>query len=235
LISGLISGLVSAARVAQDVQLPSAQFTHGKGKAMAKARSPKRGRSSKTKQSRRRTKAAGNGSSDRDDAIGLLKSDHREVERLFATFESTRSQSTKQDIAAQICEALKTHTTIEEEIFYPAFLEATDDTALHHEAEIEHEGAKHLIAEIESAGPDDDHFEARVTVLKEMIRHHVKEEEQRGGMFSEAQNSSMDLAELGARLRERKLERMGETSDDMTTRRPPEGRARRGSRELRER
>ncbi len=107
---------------------------------------------------------------------------------------------------------MRAHTTIEEEIFYPAFLEATEDTALHHEAEIEHEGAKHLIEEIESAGPRDDHFEARVTVLAEMIKHHVKEEEQRGGMFSKAQNSDMDLAELGRRMKERKLELMGEDS-----------------------
>ncbi len=88
---------------------------------------------------------------------------------------------------------MRTHTTIEEEIFYPAFLEATDDTDLHHEAEIEHAGAKHLIGEIESTGPEDDHFEARVTVLQEMIKHHVKEEEQRGGMFTKAQSSDMDL------------------------------------------
>jgi hemerythrin superfamily protein len=198
---------------------------------MAKARSAKRRRRSKTTQSRRRSRAAGNGS--RDDAIDLLKSDHREVEKLFGTFENTRSQERKQEIATQICEALKAHTTIEEEIFYPAFIEATDETEIHHEAEIEHEGAKHLIQEIESAGPDDDHFEARITVLEEMIRHHVKEEEQRGGMFSKAQSSDMDLAELGRLLRDRKLELMGDTSEDMaTSRRPP---PRRSARELRER
>jgi len=204
---------------------------------MAKARSAKRRRRSKTAQSRRRSRGAGNGSG-RDDAVGLLKSDHREVERLFGAFESTRSHERKQEIATQICEALKAHTTIEEEIFYPAFLEATEDTEIHHEAEIEHEGAKHLIQEIESAGPDDDHFEARVTVLQEMIRHHVKEEEQRGGMFSKAQSSDMDLAELGRQMRDRKLELMGDASDDLSTsgRRPPaQGRMRRSSREVRER
>jgi hemerythrin superfamily protein len=223
-------GLVSAALVAQDVQPASAQSTDRRGNTMAKARSAKRGRRSKTTQSRRSQRSGG------DDAVGLLKADHREVERLFASFESARSQERKQEIATQICEALKTHTTIEEEIFYPAFLEATDETDIHHEAEVEHEGAKYLIQEIESAGADDDHFEARVTVLQEMIRHHVKEEEQRGGMFSKAQSSDMDLAELGLQMRDRKLELMGETSDDMTARRrPPEGRARRTSRELRER
>jgi hemerythrin superfamily protein len=202
---------------------------------MAKARSAKKGRRSKTTPSRRRSRAAGNGSG-RDDAVALLKSDHREVEKLFGTFESTRSHERKQEIATQICEALKAHTTIEEEIFYPAFLEATQDTEIHHEAEVEHAGAKHLISEIESAGPDDDHFEARVTVLQEMIRHHVKEEEQRGGMFSKAQSSDMDLAELGRQMRDRKLELLGDASDDMTASRrrpPPTGRTR--PREVRER
>jgi len=73
------------------------------------------------------------------------------------------------------------HTEIEEEIFYPAFLEATEDKDTHHEAEVEHGGAKKLIAEIESSGPKDDYYDAKVKVLSEMIKHHVKEEEQRGG------------------------------------------------------
>jgi hypothetical protein len=168
-----------------------------------------------------------------------LKSDHREVEQLFGEFERTRTSSRREEIATRICEALRAHTTIEEEIFYPAFLEATDDTEIHHEAEVEHAGAKHLIEEIESAGPEDDHFEARVTVLREMIRHHVKEEEQRGGMFSKAQSSSMDLAALGRQLKERKLELLGESGDgdDETGagRLPPQGRGRRGGREIRAR
>ncbi|HUQ53634.1 MAG TPA: hemerythrin domain-containing protein [Gammaproteobacteria bacterium] len=201
---------------------------------MAKARTAKKGRRSKTT-SRRRSRSASNGSN-RDDAIGLLKSDHREVEQLFKQFEDSRGEDRKQEIAAQICEALKAHTMIEEEIFYPAFLEATDETDIHHEAEVEHQGAKHLIEEIESAGPSDDHFDARVTVLQEMIRHHVNEEEQRGGMFSKAQSSEMDLTELGRQMRERKLEIMGESAEMGGSRRPPQqGRSRRGGRELRAR
>jgi hypothetical protein len=188
---------------------------------MAKSRSAKKGRRSKTTRSRRRSRAAGNGSS-RDDAISLLKADHREAERLFSAFESARSEERKQEIAAQVCAALKAHTTIEEEIFYPAFLEATEETDIHHEAEIEHQGATHLIQEIESAGADD-HFDARISVLEEMVKHHVNEEEKRGGMFSKAQNSDMDLVELGRQLRERKLELVGEESGDMAPsgRRPP--------------
>jgi hypothetical protein len=149
---------------------------------------------------------------------------------MFGAFESSRSEDRKRELAEQICLALRTHTTIEEEIFYPAFLEATGDTEIHHEAEIEHAGAKHLIDEIESTGAEDDHFEARISVLKEMIRHHVKEEEQRGGMFSEAQSSDMDLRALGQQLKERKLELMGESAEDSMQRGgrqlPPQSRSR---------
>jgi hemerythrin superfamily protein len=140
------------------------------------------------------------------DAIALLKADHRQVEEWFEQFESTRSSSRKSDLAQKICAALTTHATIEEEIFYPAFLEATEEEDLHHEAEVEHDGAKKLIAAIEASGPDDDYFDARVTVLSEMIKHHVKEEEQRDGMFAKARAAGMDLQALGEQLAARKAE-----------------------------
>jgi hypothetical protein len=101
---------------------------------------------------------------------------------------------------------LRIHTQIEEDVFYPAFLSSTDDIDLHHEAEIEHDGAKKLIAEIEASGPDDEYFDAKVKVLSEMIKHHVKEEEQRGGMFAEARQSDMDLKAIGAQMQARKRE-----------------------------
>jgi hypothetical protein len=171
----------------------------------------------------------------RDDAIALLKADHREVERMFGEFESARSDDRKRELAERICTSLRTHTSIEEEIFYPRFLEATGDTEIHHEAEIEHAGAKHLIDEIESAGPSDDHFEARVSVLQEMIRHHVEEEEKRGGMFSKAQSSDMDLRAIGLKLKERKLELMGEGGEGLDERLLSPARGRRGGREMRAR
>jgi hemerythrin superfamily protein len=144
-------------------------------------------------------------------AIELLKADHREVEGWFDEFEKARSEEKKSELAAKICEALRTHTTIEEEIFYPAFLEATEEEDIHHEAEVEHEGAKKLIAEIETSGPDDDYFDAKMKVLSEMIKHHVNEEEQRDGMFAKAKKSDMDLEALGQQLAERKAEVKGET------------------------
>jgi hemerythrin superfamily protein len=138
------------------------------------------------------------------DAIALLKADHRQVEKWFAQFEKARAPSRKATLAEQICTALKLHTTIEEEIFYPAFLAATEDKEIHHEAEVEHDGAKKLITAIESMDPSDEYFDARVKVLAEMIKHHVKEEEKPGGMFAEARKSDMDLDELGTRLKARK-------------------------------
>ena len=140
------------------------------------------------------------------DAIALLKADHRKVEGLFAKFEKAKDSRTKKALAQEICTELMIHSTIEEEIFYPAFLEATKDKDLHHEAVVEHAGAKHLIAEIEESGPGDEYFDSKVTVLSEMIKHHVKEEEQPGGMFAEARKSKMDLDALGARMSKRKHE-----------------------------
>jgi hemerythrin superfamily protein len=152
------------------------------------------------------------------DAIALLKADHRQVEEWFSQFESTSSSSRKQDLWQKICAALKAHTMIEEEIFYPAFLEATEEEDIHHEAEVEHDGAKKLIAEIERGGPADEYFDARVTVLSEMIKHHVKEEEQRDGMFAKARQADMDLVTLGEQLAARKAEIMGEQGNGRSAR-----------------
>ena len=153
----------------------------------------------------RATQAKSSGE-DTPDAITLLKADHRQVEDWFGQFEKAREAEKKQMLATQICNALKVHTLIEEEIFYPAFLDATGEKDIHHEAEVEHDGAKKLIAEIEGSSPDDDYFDAKVSVLSEMIKHHVKEEEGPGGMFSKSRDSQMDLEELGAQLAARKAE-----------------------------
>lgn len=179
------------------------------------AKSRGRARSSSKTAARRtagaRGSASGSGarrrsSQARNDAISMLKDDHRRVEALFESFEKARTEDRKRALASDICNELRVHAKIEEEIFYPAFQEATGDDDLHHEAVIEHDGAKKLIAEIESSGPGDEYFEARVSVLSEMIRHHVREEEKRDGMFGKARSAKMDLNELGERLAERKAQ-----------------------------
>jgi hypothetical protein len=174
------------------------EFNSGVVNTMAKAK--------KKAPARRRATGAGAG----EDAIALLKADHRQVEEWFEQFESTRSADRKKKLAAQICQALEVHTEIEHEIFYPAFLEATEEEDIHHEAEVEHESAKKLIAEIEGSGPDDDYYDAKVKVLSEMIKHHVNEEEKRDGMFAKARQSDMDLKELGSQLAARKQDLMGD-------------------------
>jgi len=175
----------------------------------------KRGSSGRKTARRASARSSRNGANAGPDAIELLKADHRQVEEWFEEFESARSDRRKQELAQNICKALTVHAQIEEEIFYPAFLEATGDKDMHHEAEVEHNGAKRLIAEIEASGPEDDYYDAKVSVLSEMIKHHVKEEEQRGGMFSEARQSDMDLKALGEQLKARKDELM---SKDMAPR-----------------
>lgn len=140
------------------------------------------------------------------DAIALLKADHREVAGWFRDFEATSSSSRKQRLAEKICRALTVHTEIEEAVFYPAFIAATDDLDLHHEAVVEHDSAKTLIEQIRNTAPSDEYFDARVKVLSEMIKHHVKEEEQPGGMFAEARKSTMDLGALGAAMAARKTQ-----------------------------
>ena len=149
------------------------------------------------------------------DAVALLKADHKQVKEWFAEFEGARSAKKKQQLATDICNALTVHTKIEDEIFYPAFLAATKDKDMHHEAVIEHDAAKKLIVEIEASDPSDDYFDNKVHVLSEMIKHHVKEEEQKDGMFDEAkQSKKMDLAELGEKMFARKNELMAEIDGD---------------------
>jgi hypothetical protein len=137
------------------------------------------------------------------DAIALLKADHRKVEELFEKYETSRSK--KADIAKQICLELTVHTMIEEEIFYPACKEAVEEDNLD-EAQVEHDGAKVLIAELEEGSPDDAYYDAKVKVLSEEIKHHVKEEEKRGGIFSQLKESDVDLKALGEKITARKEE-----------------------------
>jgi hemerythrin superfamily protein len=141
------------------------------------------------------------------DAIELLTADHKSVKSLFQAFEKIKgregAQEEKTELVRRICSELTVHTAIEEEIFYPAVREGIDDEDLMDEADVEHAGAKELIAELESASPGDDHYDAKVTVLGEMVDHHVEEEE--GEMFPKARKA-IDMKELGAELAARKAE-----------------------------
>ena len=142
------------------------------------------------------------------DAIEMLTADHQEVKALFKKFASVKddedSEDEKANLVTQICDALTIHAEIEEEIFYPAVRAAIDDKDLMDEALVEHAGAKNLIAELREMDPDDELFDAKVTVLGEQIEHHVKEEE--GDMFPKAKKAKADTEELGAQMAARKQE-----------------------------
>ena len=140
------------------------------------------------------------------DAVALLKQDHREVEDLFAQFEKASGEGRKQKLATQICTELSIHAEIEEEIFYPA-CEGKVDEDLLKESYVEHDGAKVLIAEIIAGEPDDEFYDAKVKVLQEQIEHHVQEEERRlEGLFSQARKAGLDMDALGEQLAARKAE-----------------------------
>ena len=140
------------------------------------------------------------------DAITLLKHDHREVEKLFKDFEGAKGDGRKQKLAHQICLELSVHAEIEESIFYPACEGKVDEDQLK-EGYVEHDAAKLLIAEIEAnESADDEFFDTKVKVLQEEIEHHVEEEEGRGGIFSQARKGDLDMEALGEQLADKKKE-----------------------------
>lgn len=140
-----------------------------------------------------------------EDAISLLKADHRHVEDLLKKFEKAKDEDTQAEIAAQICEELTAHAQVEEEIFYPAVREAMPELEdLLDEALVEHGSVKQLIADIEELEAGDPLFKARVTVLGEYVKHHVQEEEKE--MMTKVKKSELDLEAMGAEILERKEE-----------------------------
>lgn len=141
------------------------------------------------------------------DAIAMLTADHREVAELFEQYEklTDRAKVSKKKLADQICNALIAHTTIEEEIFYPAVRASSKDAEDKvDEAVVEHAAAKDLIAQIQAMDPDDELYDAKLKVLSEQIDHHVEEEEKE--MFPMAKKSGVDLVALGQQMAERKEE-----------------------------
>ena len=169
----------------------------------AAAKSSSKTKSAKPRKSTRRTGR-------RDPlAITLLKKDHREVEAMFDEYEQLESDAEKLALFNQIALALKVHTQIEEEVLYPESRGEVEDDLID-EAYVEHDGAKKLIAEIEAMKPGQEFYDAKVKVLGEYIKHHVKEEEQPGGFFAQAKKGDEDLESMGERMKARKEELMAE-------------------------
>jgi hemerythrin superfamily protein len=142
-------------------------------------------------------------------AITLLKKDHRQVEGWFDEYEQLQSEAEKRNLFDRIALALKVHTQIEEEIFYPEERGEVDDDLLD-EAYVEHDTAKKMISEIEAMQPSDEFYDAKVKVLGEYVKHHVREEEQPGGIFNQAKKGGEDLDDAGRRMEARKAELMSQ-------------------------
>jgi len=142
-------------------------------------------------------------------AIDLLEQDHREVEEWFDEYDELKDDDDrKAELAQKICLALKVHAQIEEEIFYPQARATTKDNGLIDEAVVEHGTVKNLIGEIESMKVGEDLYDAKIRVLGEMVKQHIKEEEEE--LFPELQSTKMDLDAVGKELGERKEELMAE-------------------------
>jgi hemerythrin-like domain-containing protein len=137
------------------------------------------------------------------DAIAMLKADHDKVKKLFDQFEKTEDSKIKKKIVAEALMELKLHATVEENFFYPAVRSQIDDEeGIMDEADEEHHVAKVLIAELDKMTGEEEHWEAKFTVLSENIRHHIKEEE--SDMFPEARKTDIDFVVLGQEMKQLK-------------------------------
>lgn len=148
------------------------------------------------------------------DAISLLKRDHKKVESLFKEFEQAgkKAKSTRKRIVKKIVKELSLHAALEEQLFYPVVQEAAKANELALRAMEQHELVKVLLGQLDTMSPDEDRFQARVTVLIENVRAHVKEEETQ--MFPKIRNALTpdQLKRLGERLEEGK-KAMGSPKD----------------------
>ncbi len=145
------------------------------------------------------------------DACDLLDADHKAVKKMFSEFEELteargNTREKKRVLAEKICRELTVHAQIEEEIFYPGIRNAIRDELMMSEAEVEHDSAKQLIAQIQAMEPGDALYDAKVMVLGEYIDHHVKEE--RNEMFPKARATKVDLVKMRDALQARKEELM---------------------------
>ncbi len=138
------------------------------------------------------------------DAVQMLRADHKKVAALFEEYENARSANVKRRLVATICQELTVHATLEEEIFYPAVKAALKDKELVPEARVEHASVKDLIAQVQDKEPDGEDFDAKVKVMGEFVKHHVKEEQNE--MFPKVKKTKLDLMELGERMAARRQE-----------------------------
>jgi hemerythrin HHE cation binding domain-containing protein len=135
-------------------------------------------------------------------AISLLTQDHRNVEQLFNRFEQAEGAAEKRSITDKVIEQLSVHAEIEEQFFYPAVAAELEERGEVLEAVEEHHMAKVALWELERLPATAPNFDAKFTVMKESILHHVGEEEGDGGIFQQARKvlKASELEELGDRM-----------------------------------
>lgn len=144
------------------------------------------------------------------DALQMLADDHRTVEALFEKYDNARGEAAQKKIVQQICQELTIHAMVEEQVFYPAIRDVVDDDMMD-EAQVEHDSAKTLILSLQQGSPSDAYYDAKVSVLKEQVEHHVYEEErQRGSIFAQVRKADIDLVALGAQMAELKAQLMAQ-------------------------
>lgn len=141
------------------------------------------------------------------DAIAILRADHKKVSGLFEEYEKTNSTAKKFKLTNEICTELSVHAEVEEEIFYPAVKAALKDKELVPEATVEHATLKDLIAQVKDKQPDGEMFDAKIKVMSEYVKHHVKEEQNE--MFPKARNTKLDMVALGEQMLARKQQLLG--------------------------
>lgn len=150
------------------------------------------------------------------DAIAMLRADHARVSEMFERFEKAKGSEKKAKLVESICAELKLHARLEEKIFYPEVRRAIGQDDLMDEATVEHQSVKDLIKQLEAMAPDDELYDAKVTVLGEYVKHHVKEEQTE--MFPKVKKSELDLKALGARMTEEKKRLAGGPPDTASKR-----------------
>lgn len=141
--------------------------------------------------------------------VAMLKADHKKVKGLFDEYEDADSRK-QQGIARTAIQELDIHAELEERLIYPAIRAEIDEDDLMNEANEEHHLVHVLIAELKTLKPSDEIFKAKFTVLGELVKHHVKEEE--GEMFPKAQKADIDWDELYAQVLTRKKQLMAKAA-----------------------
>lgn len=155
------------------------------------------------------------GSTEGPDVLDLLEADHRRVQALLDDFEDSGGDEAEQiELAQQICDELRVHARVEEELFYPAARRALDEDGVRllDEALVEHSTAEDLIAKVAASDPSDALFRARVRVLGVYVEHHLVEEESE--LFALVRTSSLDRRALGAALQARREELLADMGLD---------------------